>query len=145
MIRSLLTTVGRGFSGVWVVSGNETIGVIVAVYDDQPYVHMLPITTALSGIRAVLPDDLKLAEVRVLSTENNEPPYYAIAQAETLCHDFSVSTMQSKKSDDLQRQVEIATLDGTLFPIGPLLTMCLMLFAIGLVGSSHHLFKFSAN
>jgi hypothetical protein len=141
----LLMNVGRGFSGVWVVSDSETIGVIVAVYDDQPYVHMLPITTVLSGIRAALPDDLKLAEVRVLSTESTEQSHYVPTQAQLRSNQVSGSTMQSKESHGVPKRFEVSELDGTLIPIGPLLTMCLMSFAIGLVGVSHHLFKFRAN
>lgn len=47
---------GKGSSGAWVVRGSDLLGVIVAVYDNEPYAHMLPIEQVFSAIRSAYTD-----------------------------------------------------------------------------------------
>jgi hypothetical protein len=60
-INGLLTDsyAAKGSSGAWVVRGSDLLGVIVAVYDNEPYAHMLPIEQVFSGIRSAYTDDTK--------------------------------------------------------------------------------------
>jgi hypothetical protein len=46
----------QGLSGAWVVRGPRLIGMIIAVYDDEPYAHVLPISSVFSDIEALLSD-----------------------------------------------------------------------------------------
>ena len=43
---------GPGSSGSWVVRGSHLLGQIIAVYDGEPYAHMMPIGEVVSGIKA---------------------------------------------------------------------------------------------
>lgn len=45
-----------GTSGSWVVQGDTHLGYIVAVYDAEPYAHMIPIHEAFAAIQDVLHD-----------------------------------------------------------------------------------------
>jgi len=45
--------VGSGSSGSWVVRGSCLLGQIIAVYEGEPYAHMMPISEVVSGIKAV--------------------------------------------------------------------------------------------
>jgi hypothetical protein len=49
-----------------VVSGSDLLGVIVAVYDNQPYAHMMPISDVFSGIQSILTENLIRPSIRVL-------------------------------------------------------------------------------
>ncbi|KAF2023645.1 hypothetical protein EK21DRAFT_118556 [Setomelanomma holmii] len=67
----------RGSSGAWVVQGSCLIGVIITVYDDEPYAHMLSITSVLSDIRALLSNGehipcITLAQKTLPSTNSQE-------------------------------------------------------------------------
>jgi hypothetical protein len=55
---SLLTDVPteKGTSGAWVVRGSTLLGVIVAVYENEPYAHMLPMEQVFADIRAAYTD-----------------------------------------------------------------------------------------
>jgi hypothetical protein len=64
----ILTKIDRGFSGTWVVSSGEAIGMIVAVYENEPYVHMLSMGSVFSSVRKTLLGAIKDPEVRILST-----------------------------------------------------------------------------
>jgi hypothetical protein len=44
----------QGLSGAWVVRGPCLIGMIIAVYEDEPYAHVLPISSIFTDIRALL-------------------------------------------------------------------------------------------
>lgn len=48
----MLTVAGPGSSGSWVVRGSRLLGQIIAVYDGEPYAHMMPIGEVVSGIKA---------------------------------------------------------------------------------------------
>lgn len=43
-----------GVSGAWVLSDGKLAGVMIAIYDDEPYAHMLPISQFFSDIKALL-------------------------------------------------------------------------------------------
>jgi hypothetical protein len=55
----------RGSSGAWVVQGSSLLGIIIAVYDDEPYAHMLDITNVFQDIRALLSDGEQIPSVLV--------------------------------------------------------------------------------
>lgn len=57
--------VARGSSGAWVVQGSYLVGMIIAVYDDEPYAHMLEVASVFSDIRALLSDGEHVPSVRV--------------------------------------------------------------------------------
>jgi hypothetical protein len=73
----LTTAIDRGSSGAWVVQGSKLIGIIIAVYDDEPYAHMLDIASVFQDIRALLSDGEHVPNVLVsgqvtLDTQPNE-------------------------------------------------------------------------
>ena len=49
---AMLTVAVPGSSGSWVVRGSRLLGQIIAVYDGEPYAHMMPIGEVTSGIKA---------------------------------------------------------------------------------------------
>jgi hypothetical protein len=55
----------RGSSGAWVVQGSSLLGIIIAVYDNEPYAHMLDITNVFHDIRALLSDGEQIPSVLV--------------------------------------------------------------------------------
>lgn len=55
-----------GLSGTWVTRGSDLLGVIVAVYENEPYAHMLPIRQVFSDIQSLLAQDEKFPEVGIL-------------------------------------------------------------------------------
>ncbi|KAF2105672.1 hypothetical protein BDV96DRAFT_677252 [Lophiotrema nucula] len=70
-----------GVSGAWVARDAELLGMIIAVYADEPYAHMLPIEDIFSDLRSTLITgdrvpkiDLNLKEAL---TESTEVPYIA--------------------------------------------------------------------
>lgn len=46
----LIQGTAEGISGAWVVDGRHVCGVVVARYDNDPYLHMLPINLVLQDI-----------------------------------------------------------------------------------------------
>ena len=54
-----------GLSGTWVTRGSDLLGVIVAVYENEPYAHMLPIHRVFSDIRSLFAQDGKFPEVGI--------------------------------------------------------------------------------
>jgi hypothetical protein len=44
----------QGLSGAWVVRGSHLIGMILAVYEDEPYAHVLPISSVFRAIETFL-------------------------------------------------------------------------------------------
>jgi hypothetical protein len=60
-----LTKPERGSSGAWVVQGSSLLGIIIAVYDNEPYAHMLDITNVFQDIRALLSDGEQIPSVLV--------------------------------------------------------------------------------
>jgi hypothetical protein len=54
-----------GSSGAWVVQGSSLLGIIIAVYDNEPYAHMLDITNVFQDIRALLSDGEQIPSVLV--------------------------------------------------------------------------------
>lgn len=65
----ILTIVGPGASGTWVVDGNALLGIIIAVYDNEPYAHMIPIASIFSGIQDMFSKHSKHPEVHILKAE----------------------------------------------------------------------------
>jgi hypothetical protein len=55
----------RGSSGAWVVQGPCLLGIIIAVYDDEPYAHMLDIASVFQDVRALLSDGEHIPSVLV--------------------------------------------------------------------------------
>lgn len=53
----------RGLSGTWVLGDGRLTGVIIAVYDDEPYAHMLPVSQIFSDIQALLTDGVSVPEI----------------------------------------------------------------------------------
>lgn len=51
------TTLEKGLSGAWVVHGNGLLGMIVAIYDHEPYAHMLPMQKVFSDIQTTFTSD----------------------------------------------------------------------------------------
>jgi hypothetical protein len=49
------------------VDGRALLGVITAVYDNEPYAHMIPITSILSGIQSMFGGDPMRTKVKVVS------------------------------------------------------------------------------
>lgn len=66
----------QGLSGAWVVSGDQLLGMIIAVYDDEPYAHMLEMTKVISDIRALMSTEDRIPQVALV-----EPPCLASATA----------------------------------------------------------------
>lgn len=58
-----------GLSGCWVVRGSKLLGIIVAVYEVEPYAHMIPASAIFSDIKSLVS---KETEVRELSLEIND-------------------------------------------------------------------------
>jgi hypothetical protein len=48
------TPLGRGLSGTWVVRGQALIGILIAVYEGEPYAHMMPISQVVSAIKTTV-------------------------------------------------------------------------------------------
>jgi tetratricopeptide (TPR) repeat protein len=46
----------QGSSGAWVVCGTKLIGMIIAVYENEPYAHMIEVNTIFSDIKSLLAD-----------------------------------------------------------------------------------------
>ncbi|KAF1993486.1 MFS general substrate transporter [Amniculicola lignicola CBS 123094] len=61
-----------GLSGSWVVRGADLLGMIIAVYTDEPYAHMLPITQILSDIQAMLSNGDSVPQVGFPQHDNSE-------------------------------------------------------------------------
>lgn len=64
---------GQGLSGAWVASGNQLLGMIIAVYDEEPYVHMLEMTSIFSDIRALMSSGDRIPQVVLLEHPLLEP------------------------------------------------------------------------
>jgi hypothetical protein len=132
------------------------IGVIVAVYDNEPYAHMLPIESVFSGIRITIPEHLKHAEVQLLNAELIEKLKPGPPQAEEL----AISPVEERTNDEIRAQSRTQSLndqaiqdmatkevdqginrvanrsqptDDVPLGVGFFLSLCLMLFIIGLV------------
>jgi hypothetical protein len=54
-------------SGAWVVRGQRLIGMILAVYEDEPYAHVLPIRSVFNDIEAFLSKDNLISKVSLPS------------------------------------------------------------------------------
>ncbi|KAF2789692.1 MFS general substrate transporter [Melanomma pulvis-pyrius CBS 109.77] len=54
-----------GLSGTWVTRGSDLLGMIVAIYEDEPYAHMLPIHQVFSDIKSLLAKDGHLPKVEI--------------------------------------------------------------------------------
>jgi hypothetical protein len=156
-VSSLLTRIERGFSGTWVVADGESIGMIVAVYDNQPYVHMIPMASIFQSIRRTLRQRSEDSEVRMLSPADAiEPelvspkaqPHVAPAMTKPrhstlpLLKDLLPVNPEKEKKDDLLRPssvTEPSPPGETLLqivrklPKGLFVPICLMVLAIGLV------------
>jgi hypothetical protein len=67
----------RGLSGAWVICGGQLAGIIIAVYDNEPYAHMLPIGQVFSDIKAVLSGGISVPTIglpgEIISHANLNP------------------------------------------------------------------------
>jgi hypothetical protein len=62
----------QGLSGAWVVRDSHLLGFILAIYSDEPYVHMLPITAVFKSIRDLLSRDGRAPQLSLpLQTSTN--------------------------------------------------------------------------
>jgi hypothetical protein len=136
------------------------IGVIVAVYDNEPYAHMLPIESVFSGIRTTIPDNLKHVELQLLNAELIEKLNPGPPQAEEL----AILLIDERTNDEIRPQsldhqavqdtatkeelnqeppvagVSRSKDDDVSLGVGSFLSLCLMLFIIGLVSVQSQLY-----
>jgi hypothetical protein len=49
------------------VDDRALLGVITAVYDDEPYAHIIPITSIFSGIESMFSRDLKRSKIEMIA------------------------------------------------------------------------------
>lgn len=63
-----------GSSGAWVARNNGLLGMILAVYDDEPYVHMLPMHQVFADVQSVLQKDGKKPIVSLDLTSHTVSP-----------------------------------------------------------------------
>jgi hypothetical protein len=160
----VLTKIDRGFSGTWVVSNGEAIGMIVAVYDNQPYVHIIPMASVFPSIRNVLRERLEDPEVRIKSTVINTASDLELSEAQPhlvsgvtrpkhrlatqRSNDRLAAKLEKRKKNDVTRPASVPgsvpRMESQLnivrkLPPGLFVPMSLMVLAIGLVSHSFRL------
>jgi hypothetical protein len=136
------------------------IGVIVAVYDNEPYAHMLPIESVFSGIRTTIPDNLKHVELQLLNAELIEKLNLGPPQAEELAILLTdertndeirpqsldhQAVQDTATKEELNQEPPVAGVsrskeDNVPLGVGSFLSLCLMLFIIGLVSVQSQLY-----
>ena len=79
----------QGLSGAWVVSGETLLGVIIAIYDDEPYAHMLEITSIFSDVRALMSSGDRVPVISLIDRPNSQT-----AQDPTVSHAHTMVDLQ---------------------------------------------------
>jgi hypothetical protein len=103
------------------VDGRALLGVITAVYEDEPYAHMIPITSIFSGIESMLSKDSKRAKIEMI----------AYGRPNARKHDLISNETTSEPSVDKKVWLAKNQIDVQLEALFPRFLMAL---AIGLVG-----------
>jgi hypothetical protein len=139
MTRSYILTwrLAPGSSGVWVVDEYALIGIITAVYDDEPFAHITPIGTVFAGVQAVCADHFKHPTIRVLDRNWNIPSATSDVARASRGND-KPTREHSSPGKDLeiaapQRTVIKTRLSSRNIEYGLLLPMLIMSIAIALV------------